>query len=353
MGVRLNLLRWETHAFPAIGNHPQELINSQIGDDFDIFIGIMWGKFGSPTEESGSGTEEEFFLAKRRYDADSGSIKIMFYFKDTPLPPSKIDTDQLKKVQDFKSTLGKKGVLYWGFSTIEDFGNLLRLHLSKQIQSFISESSSTLNPDNAIREDTVSETDEDEIGILDLIEMFNERMTITTEITQRITVATSDFASKMRVRTNEINEAFNVSGGQILLSDAKKLTNKVADDMKQYVIRTSTEIPILRTAFREGMCALGKAASITVVIDKGDLEQVRTSRDAINNLETEFSTAYNATSQFRETIQSFPRISTNLNKAKRLVSETLDELLRGLDEMKRDAEEAGKLIDVLLKTRGE
>ena len=60
LNVQLDLLGWETHAYPSAGVDPQDTINSQIGDKYDIFIGLMWGKFGTPTGRAGSGTEEEF-----------------------------------------------------------------------------------------------------------------------------------------------------------------------------------------------------------------------------------------------------------------------------------------------------
>jgi hypothetical protein len=41
--VRLELLKWETHSRPAFGQDGQDVINKQIGDNYDIFLGIMWG----------------------------------------------------------------------------------------------------------------------------------------------------------------------------------------------------------------------------------------------------------------------------------------------------------------------
>ena len=43
----LELVRWETHCTPEMGR-PQGVINAQIGR-YDIFLGIMWKRFGSPT----------------------------------------------------------------------------------------------------------------------------------------------------------------------------------------------------------------------------------------------------------------------------------------------------------------
>src|SRR5215207_6022546 len=57
-GFVLEVVRWETHARPDIGR-PQQLILDQIGQ-VDIFVGIMWRRFGTPTGVASSGTEEEF-----------------------------------------------------------------------------------------------------------------------------------------------------------------------------------------------------------------------------------------------------------------------------------------------------
>ena len=63
----LDLLRWETHTRPGIGQSAQDVINPQIGDDYDIFLGMFGIRFGTPTREWQSGTEEEFRRALSRF----------------------------------------------------------------------------------------------------------------------------------------------------------------------------------------------------------------------------------------------------------------------------------------------
>ncbi|CAK8716487.1 hypothetical protein KKHLCK_05615 [Candidatus Electrothrix laxa] len=75
-GVTLDLLKWETDSHPSFGVDPQEVINNQIGDNYDVFIGIMWGRFGSPTKRAESGTEEEFNRAYARLLNSPSSIQI-------------------------------------------------------------------------------------------------------------------------------------------------------------------------------------------------------------------------------------------------------------------------------------
>ena len=45
--------------YPVRGGEPEVLINDQIGK-YDIFLGVMWRRFGTPTGVAESGTEEEF-----------------------------------------------------------------------------------------------------------------------------------------------------------------------------------------------------------------------------------------------------------------------------------------------------
>jgi hypothetical protein len=135
-GISLKLIRWETNVHPAVGADAQEVINKQIPADYDIFLGILWARFGSPTPRAESGTLEEFEHALSRYHDDPSAIKIMFYFKDEPIPPSSVDPEQLRAVHDFRAELGSRGVLYKTYDQADDFVNIVRPHLALVIQEW-------------------------------------------------------------------------------------------------------------------------------------------------------------------------------------------------------------------------
>jgi len=141
--IRLDLIRWEKYAYPDLGEDPQDVVNRQVVKDFDIFIGIMWGTFGTATKRAMSGTAEEFDIAYERYKTDPRSISIMMYFKDSPLPPSKLDHLQLQKIQAFKDRFKELGGLYWKFENIDSFRKLLSRHLNKVVQEWASRISKT------------------------------------------------------------------------------------------------------------------------------------------------------------------------------------------------------------------
>lgn len=119
--LTLKLIRWETDAYPGFGTDAQSVINAEIPDDYDIFVGILWARFGTPTGRAGSRTVEEFNRAKQRYDKDNASVKLMIYFKEAPISPSQIDPDQFTRLAAFRKSLGNEGALYWTFNSTDDF----------------------------------------------------------------------------------------------------------------------------------------------------------------------------------------------------------------------------------------
>ena len=105
--VRLELLRWETNTFPDVGR-AQALITEQIGD-YDIFIGILWKRLGTPTGTAASGTIEEYETAYGRWQ-ETGRPHICFYFnRAASSPPRSVpDAEQLVGVARFREQLETK-----------------------------------------------------------------------------------------------------------------------------------------------------------------------------------------------------------------------------------------------------
>ena len=171
LGIRLELVRWETHAYPGMGTDAQDVINQQIPDDYDLFVGIMWCRYGTQTNRSGSGTVEEFERAKARYDSHPNSVKLMMYFKDEAVPPSQLDTDQLAAVHKFRKSLGEVGSLYWEFNSLEQFEKLIRLHLARQVQSWGIQLERQTQVAQTVDEEVIDKEPADELGLLDYAEI--------------------------------------------------------------------------------------------------------------------------------------------------------------------------------------
>jgi len=108
-GLKLELLRYGVSAYPDYGV-PQEVVNRLMPNDFDVFVGIMWKRCGTPMAGQDSGTVEEYRRAVERRKK-TGKPVIMFYFCDAPVPfPSHEDVEQLERVVKFREELQSKGL---------------------------------------------------------------------------------------------------------------------------------------------------------------------------------------------------------------------------------------------------
>lgn len=101
-----------------IGEHgprPQEIINNRIS--YDIYLGIFWNRFGTPTgelnkergEEFGSGTEEEYYLALEKWKRDKAAMLMYVFFKAPNSSTNAKEAIQTLKVQQFKENLFQTG----------------------------------------------------------------------------------------------------------------------------------------------------------------------------------------------------------------------------------------------------
>lgn len=148
--VVLELVRWETHVYPAIGSEPQAVVNEQIGD-YDIFVGILWKRMGTSTATAASGTEEEFHRAFHKWGTNR-SLPIMFYFCQAPFPPPRTRSEvrQLYAVVRFRRQLDRMGIAR-DYASHERFAETVRpdllLALSRMLSpGHIAEQASEIGP---------------------------------------------------------------------------------------------------------------------------------------------------------------------------------------------------------------
>ncbi len=122
---------WESASVPALGDHPQHILNESIIEKSDLLIAILWSKLGTPTPTAQSGTVEEIqeFMQKK------GPRRVMLYFCTRNLP---YDTDpaNLAKLRAFKAEMQPKG-LYHEYTTVEQFERDLYQHLDAKVSEFL------------------------------------------------------------------------------------------------------------------------------------------------------------------------------------------------------------------------
>lgn len=357
LGCRLDLVRWETHAVPGMGRDAQDVINRSVPQDYDIFIGMLWSRFGTPTNRAESGTQEEFNTAVERYRHDPSSVRIMFYFKDEPLAPSQIDPDQLRRIQGFRRALDNLGGLYGSFNTVEEFQNLVRVHLSLVAQDWGQASVRTSRAATPGEEQATpavqpsAETEreqEDEEGLLDLVDQATDAFAKLRELAARMTAAIEEIGEKMAQRAKEI-EDLHPERGSYDVKAAKRIATRAATDLTEYVARTEVDIPIFAEALATAMGSLGRAASISMEFDRRNTEDLEDLLGHANSLRDVLTQARASFHSFRESIAGMPRVTSALNKAKRTALSTMASLLREFDIGTAHVSELGQSLQQIIR----
>jgi HEAT repeat protein len=130
LGWQIDLLGWED-TLPG-ASRPQELINDDIRR-CDLFIGLLWHRWGSPTGRYSSGFEEEYELA-RELASEAEQIEIWLFLKD--IDPDRLADpgEQLDQVLAFRRRVEEqRDVLYKPFSDVDHLLVSLRESLLRYI----------------------------------------------------------------------------------------------------------------------------------------------------------------------------------------------------------------------------
>jgi len=118
------------------GRPPQDIINED-WKGFDLYIGIMGNRFGTPTQNWDSGTEEEFRIALSQHEKNS-NVSVSLLFSNAEIAITGMTNEQIKQflaVRAFKENISSLGV-YQTFSNdrelLNNVNQILKKHASEQ-----------------------------------------------------------------------------------------------------------------------------------------------------------------------------------------------------------------------------
>lgn len=149
MGYHLEPLGWEDTLL-GVGR-PQQLINEDLKKS-DLFIMLLWKRWGSHTGKYSSGTEEEYNVALELYNTYQ-KPEIWLYFKNNDKSNLNEDTEKINK---FKGLIEEENVLlYKKFSDITEWGDLLRNNLCIWLDTKQTNNKKVIDDSNDIYDDKV------------------------------------------------------------------------------------------------------------------------------------------------------------------------------------------------------
>lgn len=324
-------LTWEDLVAPDIGGRAQDVINQQIGLDYDIFLGIMWSRFGAPTGEADSGTEEEFNQAVKRYHKDE-PITISFLFKNSSIPQSILDGIQFSKVQSFKKIVSDAGCLYREFSDDTSFYDALNLILDRSANQYEVDltrgSGPPVSPDASLKiksaEPLVEFDQESDLGLFDYLEEMSKS---ANEFALLMGGWTDKLVSVGSVTENATSELNNLSRfGNPDNTAAKKIIDRIGNHIGE-VADWGEENEV---SINESMENISSALSGVISLSSGfsgarvDKVDVINSADSLLLIIDETNQALNS---LLSVMSSMPRLSKLMNKAIRRLKLIIENMI--------------------------
>lgn len=331
----IQIVHWNEDTYTDIGEDGQEIINNQI--DYDILIGILWMKLGTPTKRDKSGTVEEINRAIKNPEKQQ-----LVYFKTaTPNNLNSINTSELNDIMLFKKELSNK-LLYKEFESIDKFETLFRLNLSNLIKDkFIDEqkpaqsSTEIISPKKDVKYqnivsliDEIENSTKDNFEDVDIFKINENGHKCFDKTTINLTILTG-YITKLTVNLNrgteEINQANNIKDTRLKLSRAKKVVNQLSKELDEFNDEINSELP----NFSENLKEVGKTTSDIFLtlrsykgLDEYDIESNTLAfRDSMEN-------AMNSTAEMLKEIMKWPPINLKFNTSKRNTEVTLKDLTK-------------------------
>lgn len=325
--IVLRYVGWETDVHPGVGQDAQTVINDQIGDHYDIFVGLMWSRFGQATGRFGSGTEEECNRALERVKADPGSLSLLFYFKDAAINPSKIDGAQLLAVTQFKAELGSNGVLYDTYHSADELASKLRQHLAavcrewlnRVTQHRISQESSLTIPALKIGEELESE---DDFGLLDYVEKGHKAFEACAASANRIARIMNVRSERVPGKAVKLEAALKLPQSQ-RVSAARRILISVGSDMDAISTVLEEETPLIEQNFKAGFSSFAASSKLMIGLEGTDPSDLISAIDAATALQIVFVQSQESYQTLNATIVGLPQMERTTNRAKQRLSRAI------------------------------
>lgn len=315
--LNLELLRWEDDTFPGFSTDAQDVVNAQIGDAYDVFVGIFWCRFGSPTSRFASGTLEEFERAYARRSAGE-NIDILIYFKDAPIPPSQLDVEQFTQVLEFKKLIKKRGGLHKHFINIDDFKKqvMFALHRIMENHAHTVGEAIKAGPGTEVAED-------DEAGFLDYV----EGAVVCIEKIGAEAIGINNTVATWSERIPQVTEAINAGLKAQNLPIIVAERTRAAGIFDEFTNDLRAGRKRMRKEFEQATDFTLKAVGLASEFEPMPQDVKDTTLKGFVEMTDALRFVSQSVEQFKAPLETMPRVSKKLNKSVRRCVEELRVLL--------------------------
>jgi hypothetical protein len=326
------------------------VINKQLKDDYDIFVGIMWSRFGSPTNRETSGTKEEFERAFNRNQSNE-DVSLMFYFKNAPISIDEINTDQITKIKSFKEDLKNRGMYYGHFTQTDEFEKIFRLNLTQLLNDFSSKNLNSNSHTTVIEKEAVRTEDEnkisvieeeEELGMFDYIDNTEQYMKDIQNTLSKVVKYMNDLTTGVTKKTAKLT-IINTKPQDVRIREARKLIDHVAEDLLVFNQRTRIELSVLNDQFSYAIKNYNNVLLIYKTLNAADDDKNRIS-ESIYKLKDAISGAMDGIESMKKSVLETPSMTSKYAKAKKETGKLLTEITEDFASYINMTEELEKII---------
>ncbi|MCH2232574.1 MAG: hypothetical protein MK105_19715 [Crocinitomicaceae bacterium] len=334
---RLELLNWKEDTYTQIGSDAQEVINNQLEPQYDILVGLMWQKLGTPTKRDKSGTVEEI----NRCLENESKEQLIYFNVSPPEDLNAINLEQLIKVKEFKSDLSSLGVLYKEYHSINQFDSLFRINLNNLILDQILNNEKLeevvveVQPYSEIH-DLIKDVEENEYHAMDpetleLIEDTTHRLNLVTSSLKNVASSMNWLTERLNSRTTQLNNATAIKDNRLRESKSKKICNDLALELNEFNEMINNEVPEFSSNFIK---VSGSYSDILIAASQYDNDTYEETKSTAMELRDAVESSTKGSANLLKFVRSWPPAFTKLNKSKRetelTVKNLTKEMLNGL-----------------------
>ena len=330
----LEFINWKYDTYGDIGADGQDVINRQLDSQYDILIGIIWQKLGTPTKRDESGTVEEI----NRAISNSNKEQLIFFKTTTPETLNEIDAEELLRVRKFKEKLKEKGVLYKEFNTINDFELFFRINLPNLIQEkFLTKKENGLESvqklgtekyddiKSLINEVEIQSERQLDFDVFDIAEKTSGYFDEMSSSLSSMTTNLQSLTLKLNSSTSELNKITHIKDNRLRLEKGKIITTKLAGELDEFNFKLSADIPIFSNNLLLGIDSYSKALLAAKYYAPETLE---TLQNGFLEFKISMEPAVENCANLLRIIITWPPINSRFNQAKRNTELVLKDLTR-------------------------
>lgn len=330
LGHSLKAMHWKSNTSTGRAERAQEVINDQT-EDCDAIIAIFGTRFGTPTGDFLSGTEEEVRRFIRKPGGTSPSYDVHVFFNaSATLNPLEIDPNQLVRVQNFGRYLSEHGVAYAQFSSDEQLSKLVSLAMSTLIAKY--------KPSVPEESDPLEEFEE--LGSLDAEEISAEALLNATSHIEQIGLLMEESAEDVNSIVANGNKASSNQEARIFFSKYAEALDSIATKVWPHVLGMKSEVA-------KGYAYLAYALTITIedAAAAGIAKNLSDLRNSIEIAAAGVEALKTNSSRLKATVSDIPRLTKELTRAKRRALNVFTDLHDSLDASLQDFHSLIAVID--------